>query len=223
MIIIKEFFRWLALVSGWPMQLLFFKRKIYYEDPAEKNRRLRGGALIISNHYSVWDYMLNMFLFYGRKLNVVMIDRPYKKFKYFKPCMDCFGGICSNRDDMGMKFIDESVETIENGGLVQIFPEAQITSDRKMLPFKHAYLMIALAADAPIIPVMLDGNYGVFKQAHVLIGKKIDLSDYSTELNPSREEISRLNAIVEGKCRGLKAELDKKNALEKRNKNRKEN
>ena len=216
MILFNEFFRWLALITGWPMQLLLFKRKTYYEDPAEKNRRICGGALIISNHYSVFDYMMNMFLFYGRKLNVVMIDRPYKRSKYFHIGMDCFGGICANRDDMGMKFIDQSVEAIEKGGLVQIFPEAHIPEDRKMTSFKHAYLMIALASDAPIIPVIIDGNYGIFKRCHVLIGKKIDLSDYSTSLNPSREEIARLNAIVEGKCRELKSELDKRIALEKR-------
>jgi 1-acyl-sn-glycerol-3-phosphate acyltransferase len=222
LIILKEFFRWLALITGWPMQLLLFKRKTYYEDPSEKNRRIRGGALIISNHHSVFDYMMNMFLFGGRRLDVVMIDRPYKRFKYFKYCMDCFGGICSNRDDMGMKFIDQSVEKIENGELVQIFPEAHIPKDRKMTSFKHAYLMIALAADAPIIPVMVDGNYGIFKRAHVIIGKKINLSDYSTVLNPSREEIARLNTIVEGKCRELKDELDRRIALEKRRKNKKE-
>ena len=222
MVIFREFFRWLALITGWPMQFLLFKRKTYYEDPSEKNRRLREGALIISNHYSVFDYMMNMFLFRGRKLHVVMIDRMYKKSKYFHIGMDCFGGICANRDDMGMKFIDQSVRVIEKGGLVQIFPEAHISPDGNMQSFKRAYLMIALASDAPIVPVIIDGNYGLFKRAHVLIGKKINLSDYSTDLNPTREEISRLNGIVEDKCRRLKAELDRRIALEKGGKKRKE-
>ena len=215
MVVFREFFRLLAIITGWPMQLLFFKRKTYYEDPLEKNRKVKGGALVISNHYSVFDYMMSMFLFRGRKLGVVMIDRMYKKSKYFHIGMDCFGGICANRDDMGMKFIDEAVKVIERGGLVQIFPEGHIPPDGNMLPFKHAYLMIALAADAPIIPVIVDGNYGLFKRAHVLIGKKINLSDYNKSLNPTKAEITMLNGIVEGKCRELKAELDEKIALEK--------
>ena len=190
------------------MQLILFKRKTYYEDPAQKNRRIRGGALIISNHYSVFDYMMNMFLFGGRKLNVVMVDRMYKKSRYFHIGMDCFGGICANRDDMGLKFVDESVRIIEKGGLVQIFPEGHITRDGNMLEFGHAYLMIALRSDAPIIPVIIDGNYGLFKRAHVIIGKKIDLGDYCTSLNPTREDVAEMNRIVEGKCRQLKARLD---------------
>lgn len=207
---LQEFFRWLALVTGWPMQLLLFKRRTFYEDPSVPVRNIRGGALVISNHYSVFDYIMTMFLFRGRKLNVVMIDRMYKKSKYFHIGMDCFGGICANRDDMGMRFVDESVEVIENGGLVQIYPEARITPDGEMHGFKTAYLMIALRSDAPIIPVILDGNYGLFRRAGVIIGKPIRLSDFNKSLDPTREELVAMNRAVEDKCRELKAELDRR-------------
>jgi hypothetical protein len=70
--------------------------------------------------------------------------------------------------------------------------------------------MIALRSDAPIIPVIIDGSYGFFKRSHVIIGKKIYLSDYCTSLNPTKEEILALNDIVYKKSLALKEELDLK-------------
>ena len=209
---IYELFRWIGLISGYPLQLLFFKRKTYYEDKGEQGRRVRGGALVISNHYSPLDYVMNMFLFPFRKLHVVMSEVTFRgrKKKIFKFLTKFHGGICSDRDIMGMKFIDDSVEVIENGGLVQIFPEAHITTDGDMHEFKTSYLMIALRSDAPIIPVIIDGSYGFFKRSHVIIGKKIYLSDYCTSLNPTKEEILALNDIVYKKSLALKEELDLK-------------
>ena len=89
-----------------------------------------------------------------------------------------------------------------------IYPEAHITTDGKMHDFKPSYIMIALRADVPIIPVIIDGNYGLFKRAHVLIGKKIYLSDYCTSLNPTREEIMALNRMVQTKAEEMKRDLD---------------
>lgn len=212
----KEFLRWLALITGWPASLLFFKRKTYYEDKAVQGRVIRGGALIISNHYSVLDYMMNLFLFPGRKLYIVSAELIYKKGKFYHWAMPIFGGIRSDRDVMGMRFIDDSVAVLERGKLVQIYPEAYTTEDGKMRPFKPSYILIALRAGVPIVPVMTDGNYGFFKRAHVLIGKPIRLSDFCGSLNPGREEIEALNDMVQQKAQALKEELDARIASRKK-------
>ena len=206
--IIHEFFRWLALITGWPVQLVFFKRKTYYEDRREQGRVVKGNALIISNHYSVFDYMVNLFLFPFRKLYVVNSEWIYQKGKFFHWGMKCFGGIRSDRDIMGMRFIDEAIKTLERGKLVQIYPEAKITTTGDMMDFKTSYILIALRSGAPIIPVIIDGNYGLFKRAHIIVGKKIYLDDYCTSQNPTREEIVALNDMVYAKCKALKADLE---------------
>lgn len=202
-----EFFRWIALITGWPFQLLLFKRKTYYEDKKAQSRFVKGGALIISNHISVFDYIVNLFLFPFRKLYVVMAEMIFKIGKPANWIVKFFGGIRSDRDIKGMRFIDESVRLLEKGRLVQIYPEAHTTSDGKMLPFKPSYIMIALRANVPIIPVITDGSYGIFKRVHLIIGKQIHLSDYCTSLNPTREEIIKLNDIVFQKSLELQNEL----------------
>ena len=201
----REIFRWLALITGWPVQLLVFKRKTYYEDRRAQGRRVRGKALIVSNHFSVFDYMVNLFLFPFRKLYVVYWPQNSKRIRWG---MKFFGGIVSDRDVMSLRFMDESVKTLEKGRVVQIYPEAYISEDGRMDEFKPSYVLIALRAEAPIIPVITDGQYGLFKRVHLIIGKPIDLWDYCTSEDPTKEEIMALNDIVYKKCLELQRELE---------------
>ncbi len=210
-----EFFRWVALITGWPFQALFFKRKIYYENKKEQSRIIRGGALIVSNHYSALDYVMNVFVFSTRKLYVVLSEWIFQQSSFFNFGMKFFGGIRADRDTKSMSFVDNCIATLQRGKAVQIFPEAHNTPDGEMKPFKPSYVLIALRSGAPIIPTIVDGNYGLFKRAHLIIGKKIYLSDYCSTVNPSREEIERLNNIVYSKCAELKEELHRRIQAEK--------
>lgn len=212
----REIFRWLALLSAWPVQLLVFKRKTYYEDRRAQGRRVRGKALIVSNHFSVFDYMVNLFLFPFRKLYVVYWPQNSKRIRWG---MKFFGGIVSDRDVMSLRFMDESVKTLEKGRIVQIYPEAYISEDGRMDEFKPSYVLIALRAEAPIIPVITDGQYGLFKRVHLIIGKPIDLWDYCTSEDPTKEEIMALNDIVYKKCLELQRELEARKQNKRRVKN----
>ena len=48
--ILFDIFRWFAIIQGFWLYWLFFKRKTYYEDgnPRRKSRRFKGAKLIIS-------------------------------------------------------------------------------------------------------------------------------------------------------------------------------
>ncbi len=208
-----ELFRWLALISAWPVQLLVFKRKTYYEDRRVQGRRVRGRALIVSNHFSVFDYMVNLFLFPFRKLYVVYWPQNSKRIRWG---MRFFGGIVSDRDVMSLRFMDDSVKVLEKDKIVQIYPEAHISEDGSMDEFKPSYVLIALRAEAPIIPVITDGQYGIFKRVHLIIGKPIDLWDYCKSEDPTREEIMVLNDIVYKKCLELRDELERRKQTKRR-------
>ncbi len=213
--IYKEILRWYGLLSGYPLYLAYFKRKTYYEDRLVQGRMVKGGALIVSNHYHVYDFIVNGGLFPFRKLYVVLKSDIYSH-KFLAWGMSVFGGIKSDRDTMGMRFIDESVAHLRKGRLVQIFPEAYITEDGKMREFKTGYLMIAQRADVPIIPVITDGNYGWNKRVHVMIGTPIRLSDYCPYAHPNREQITELNRIVREKCLQLQVELHRRIEADRR-------
>ena len=209
MSIIYCIFRWLAIITCFPFQLLLFKRKTYYEDGAPKRPWKKGGALIISNHFNFLDYLMNMFVVLPRKLNAVTSEDPFSNV-FLRFGMRFFGAIQANRITKDMRFMDQCAELIKKGQLVQIFPEGRNTPDGKIHEFKQSYIVIAHRANAPIIPIVTDGSYGLFKRAHVIVGKPIDLSELisSDRRTPLRSEREMANSIIHTKILELREKLE---------------
>lgn len=211
---IYEFFRWLAIFTGFPTYWVFFKRKTYYEDKKDYKKHKKSGAMIISNHYNLLDFILNMFLVLPRKLNIVASEYAFQN-KLLAFGMRFFGGIQADRNKKSMRFIDESVSLIKNGKLVQIFPEGRNTPDGNIGEFKPTYIMIALRADSVIIPIITDGNYHIFKRTHVMVGRAIHLSEYGLGESSSKADIITANAAIRQRVLELKKTLDELVASEK--------
>ena len=203
-----DIFRMIGLITGYPFQLLFFKRKTYYEG-GEKFRFRKGGKLIITNHYNMLDYVLTSFTVFPRKLNVVASEMPFRS-KILRFLMKFFGVIQANRITKNMGFMDEAADVIKKGQLVQIYPEGQNTPDGNIHEFKKSYIVIAYRAGAPIVPIVTDGNYGLFKRARVIIGKEIDVSQFITSgrRTPTRQELENANNYIFGKVLALRKELE---------------
>ena len=225
-----DIFRWFAILQGFWLYWLFFKRKTYFEDGnrKRKSRRFKGAKLIISNHVSVLDYILNMYVVLPRKLWVVASEHAYRnKLQGFG--MKFFGGIPCDRRIRSMRFMDTSAEVLRRGGVVQIFPEGMERYDGTVGPFYPSYLVIAHRGGAPIIPIVTDGRYGFRKRTHILIGNEINVRDYIKTEGPiiPREELAAANEAIHEKFLALKADLDARIAADeaakaaRRNKRRK--
>ena len=212
--IFYEIFRWLGVITGYPAQLLFFKKKVYYENEKAK-RRVRGGALVVSNHFNPLDYVLNCFLFFPRKLYVVASEDAFKN-DLMRFGMRFWGGIEANRVTGSMLFVSQSIREIRKGHLVQIFPEGHNTPDGKIHPFYPSYLLIALRSDAPIIPVVSDGAYHLFRRTRVIIGEPMDLMQYTHSKKANEENIALLNRVVYEKVLALREELERRKEKERR-------
>ena len=205
---IYEIFRVLGIILGYPLQLLFFKRKNYYVDKKNTNLK-KGGKLIVSNHYNMFDYVLTCFVVAPRKLNVVASEMPFKS-KITRFGMKFFGAIEANRETKNMRFVDICADVLKKGQLVQIFPEGRNTPDGKIHEFKPSYTLIAHRANVPIVLVITDGNYGIFKRTSVIISEEIDITKF---INPnskitSREERENLNNYVHKRAIELREELE---------------
>lgn len=200
--------------------MLYYKSKTYYEDGVDRKKWKKGGALVISNHFSVLDYPLVMYRTLPHKLHVIASEHAFRS-KLSRFGMRFFGGIEANRITGNMSFIGKSADLIKNGKLVLIYPEGRNTPDGYIQPFKKSYILIARAANAPIIPIVTDGNYGFFKRAHVIVGKQINISEYisSGKEMPTKEEREKVNEIVYGKMLALREQLEE---LKKSKKHKKE-
>lgn len=204
-----EIFRWIGVISGLPLHLLFFKKKMYYEDKSVQGRRVKGRALIVSNHFSPFDFVLNVVIFFPRKLYVIASEDAFRN-KLMRFGMKFWGGIEANRVTQSVRFIIEGAKELNNDHLVQIFPEGHNTDDGTIKEFHPSYVLIALRGKAPIIPVITDGNYGIFKRTHVIIGKPIYVTDYLTSEKHTKQDLLRINEIIHQKVLELRQELDQR-------------
>ena len=67
---LTEFFNGFVKATGWPAYKIAFRTKIYYEDKSVQSRRIKGAAMVVSNHTSVFDYAVLLFVFFTRTLRV---------------------------------------------------------------------------------------------------------------------------------------------------------
>lgn len=203
-----EIFRFIGLVTGYPIQLIFFKRKIYYEDKKNTNLK-KGGKLIISNHYNMLDYVNTSFIVFPRKLSAVTSEIPFKS-KLLRFGMKFFGNIKADRENKNMDFIKKSANIIKKKQLVLIFPEGRNTPDGNIHEFTQSYIAISHLGNCPIVPIVSDGNYGIFKRVHIIIGKEIDISNFITTNKhlPTKEERKAINEYVFNKVLELRETLE---------------
>jgi len=209
------FFYLLGYILAWPVQFIYFKKKIYYEDRKEQGRTIKGGAIIISNHRSFKDYMMYMYVFYFRKMYCLMSELIYNKGRLLAFLVTTLGGIRVDRFSYDMSFIGKSVDLLERKKkAIVIFPEAKINKEKKLQRFTTSYILMALKANVPIIPVYTLGKYGLFRRSRMAIGKKIYLSDYCNNTNPTKEELEYLNKIVVNKINDLEKMVKERMLIE---------
>lgn len=188
----KHIVFFLMKATGWPLDLIFFKRKVYYVNRSNQKRKIKGGALFVSNHKSFWDYITVFFLFFFYKTRPVVSHLIYHKNKVLKFCLDCVGAIVVGENQLDVNYYSEVVELLKKGKKVIIFPEGHFALKDELLPFSPSYLRIAYEADVPIIPLYTDGRYGFTKRNHIMVGERFDVRSLAG-MELSKEKTSELN------------------------------
>lgn len=199
-------------ITGWPVALACYRTKYYYEDKSSQSRKIKGPAIIISNHTAISDFMVLMYTFYNRNIHTVMADILFNKNKFMKWFLPKMGGLKVCRESNNYSFVDACCNILKNNGIVEIFPEARIPKphEKKPLEFKPSAAYIALLSGAPIIPVFTNGSYYKKKRAKVIIGKQINVADLVDPNKTEKENIETINCYVRNKIMELENELNKK-------------
>ena len=198
-------------ITAFPIQFACFRTKVYYEDKAAQGRHIKGGAIIISNHTSIFDYAVYIFVFWTRTLRFQMAEVLFKK-KWLSLMLRALGGIFVDRDGHDFGFVAKSQRIIEKGGVVGIFPESRLPKpgEESPLPFKTSAAYIALSTGAPIVPVVTNGSYFTKKRARVLIGKPVYAADFAKEGASDKENLQAASDALREKIIELRKLLDEK-------------
>lgn len=207
-------FNYIVKFSGWPLWTPIARPKIYYEDKSVQGRKIKGKAIVISNHTEVWDYASVMFLFPMRKLRCVVAELMYEKNHFLSFVLKALGTIRVDRNTNDFDFIGKCCSILDKNGVVELYPEAKIPSkdDTELLPFKPSVTYLALESGAPIIPVYTDGNYFTKKRNHIMIGKPIDVTELYDNNLSEKENITLITEQLREKINGLKNTLEKRSS-----------
>jgi acyl-[acyl-carrier-protein]-phospholipid O-acyltransferase/long-chain-fatty-acid--[acyl-carrier-protein] ligase len=126
-----------------------------------ENVPAKGGALLAPNHVSMAD----------AALLIASLDQPVRflmfKGSYEHPLVKPFAKmlrVIPIASDQGPRemihSLREATQALNDGELVCIFPEGQMTRIGQMLPFRRGMERILKGVEVPVIPVNLDGVWG---------------------------------------------------------------
>ena len=204
-------------ITAWPVQAVCFRTKVHYEDKRVQKRRIKGKAIIVSNHTSVYDFAVMLFTFPFRTLRYLMAEVLFKR-KRLARFLKNMGGVMVDRDAYDFAFLDECAEILRKGGVVGAFPEGRLPreNEERPLPFAPSTAYLALMSGAPVIPVYTNGSYFQRKRAHVIIGKPVDVSRIVRSELSEKENIEAVNEYLRQRIIELRDELQRQ--LERKNK-----
>ena len=153
---------WLLPDSLMRLLLWFATHTIYRMDiDGAEHVPARGGALLVPNHASMAD----------AALVIASTDRPVRflmfKDSYEHPAVKPFAkmlGVIPISAQQGPRemihALREATKALQNGELVCIFPEGQMTRIGQMMPFRRGMERILKGVDVPVIPMHIDGIWG---------------------------------------------------------------
>lgn len=136
-----------------------FMRTIYrVEVSGQENIPATGGALIVCNHVTFIDGLL-LTLCTPRFVRFLVIEKHYNQFKWL---MQYIGAIPvrHGRPRDVVQMIERARKELQDGRVVCIFPEGDLTHTGQVMPFQRGMEKIAEGLDVPVIPVYQWGLWG---------------------------------------------------------------
>ena len=146
---------WFVKITAFLPQLLVFRTKVHYEDKRVQNRRIKGKAIVVSNHNYLMDFAVLMFVFWRRSLRCAVAEIMYQKNFFMTLLLKALGCVRIDREEHDFSFIDKFKKILDKGGVVEMYPESRLPDpgDERPLEFKPSYVYLALESGAPIIPI----------------------------------------------------------------------
>lgn len=198
----KYFFVDFVRVTGALPTLLWYRPKIIYENKAAK-KKIRGGALVISNHNCFFDPVYVMLAIWYRRHHFIINKEFYEtKAQWFLERVLCIPIDTKNTGFQTMKVINDH---LTSGDLVSMFPEGHINDGSgEMRQFKSGMVLMSMRAKVPIVPLYVREHQPRSSGLRVVVGEPIDINKMFSD-RPSMSDIEKITNRLYEKENELKA------------------
>ncbi len=196
------FYDFVKVTAALPGILWLRPKYVYQSDKARC--RIKGGALVVSNHVGFLDPVYLMGGIWYRRHHFIcrkeFFDGWYRIF--FKG----FHCIPIDRGSVGTSTIREITEHLKDGELVTMFPEGHLDGN---MQFKAGMVLMAMQAQKPIVPVYIVPKKHFLSRLTLVIGEPIDVHKLVGD-RPSISLINEAAATVNNAEIALKSMLEEK-------------
>ncbi|MEI6219324.1 MAG: AMP-binding protein, partial [bacterium] len=134
-----------------------------------ENVPVDGPALLLPNHVTYVDAML-IAATIQRRVRFVMLREMFEDLGWLKPLFRLMRVIPISEKDTPKQLVaafNEARKALDDGYLVCIFPEGQLSRNGNLSTFKAGFQHILRRSNHPIIPVFIGGGWGsIFSYAY---------------------------------------------------------
>lgn len=161
--------------------LLVFVKLIIYpifriEVQGRENLPEEGAYIVCGNHWSNWDPIFLAGAFH-RPISF-MGKKELFDVKILGNILQSLHAFPVDRENINIKSLRRSVDIINEGKVLGIFPEGTRVNEIDRKNIKDGAGYIALKADSDIVPVEILSTYRPFRKTKIIFKKPLRINDY---------------------------------------------
>ncbi len=199
----------------WQKTLLAIANFLYPSKFYGKENLPEGGAIIVSNHFSVFEVF--QYLNISKERPYFLAKKEVCEGKFFNKLFTSFGAIPIDRSKPDMKAMISAMRVLKDEQRLVIFPEGtrNKTGTNELQELKSGASIFAVKTKKPIVPAMLLSKPKIFRKTKIIVGKPFELSEFYDK-KFTEDDVKIMDGIVREKMiceqERLKEMVSNKNA-----------
>lgn len=137
----------------WLLARLLFRIRVHGVGHVPRS----GPVLIAPNHVSFMDPIL-VTIPIRRPLHYIALE-PFLRIPVLGAIMRWARAFPVREDEVNSQAVRRALRLLQSGEALVVFPEGGRSADGRLQPFRSGAIRLALAADAPIVPVTIAGAF----------------------------------------------------------------
>ncbi|MBQ3230994.1 MAG: 1-acyl-sn-glycerol-3-phosphate acyltransferase [Clostridia bacterium] len=175
--------------------LPIFRTKKYDVNGNKYKAKLKGGAVVVSNHVGFADpFVLGATFWYRRMF--FLASETVMRNPVISTLLRGVGCIKIDRNISDIEAIRKAASVLKDGRILTIFPQGGIKDAGSVAQIKAGAVLLALQTDVPIIPSYSQKTNHWWQRRRIVIGDAIDPKALCAKKMPSMADINNISATL---------------------------